>query len=170
MEARKFWFFCDDDLLTQWLIAPFKVQMGDDIITFNCSEQYMMYRKAKLFGDDETATLILQTNNPSQQKELGRKAKGFNAELWDSHKEKIVFEGNYHKFEQNQDLREKLFQLGNVEFVETNPDDSVWGIGLSMNDERIHDKSQWKGLNLLGKILTQVRDELLKKLEKSSTQ
>ena len=50
--------------------------------------------------------------------------------------------------------------------VETNPDDSIWGIGLSDNDERIHDKSQWKGLNLLGKILTQVRDDLLLLIER----
>lgn len=118
MESRKFWFFCDDDLLSQWIIAPFQVQISPtEIITFNCSEQYMMYRKAKLFGDDETAKQILQTTDPVQQKELGRKAKGFNAELWDSNKEKIVYEGNYYKFSQNHELREKLFRLGNVEFV-----------------------------------------------------
>lgn len=35
-------------------------------------------------------------------------------------------------------------------------------MGLSKEDKTIDDESNWKGMNLLGKAITQVRDELLK--------
>ena len=43
---------------------------------------------------------------------------------------------------------------------ETNPRDKRWAIGLSADDDRVLDESQWQGENLLGKILMQVRQEL----------
>ena len=35
-------------------------------ITYNCGEQYMMYQKALLFNDTETANLILSTKHPKE--------------------------------------------------------------------------------------------------------
>ena len=43
---------------------------------------------------------------------------------------------------------------------EANPKDTRWGIGLSAEDDRVLDESQWQGENLLGKVLMQVRQEL----------
>ena len=43
---------------------------------------------------------------------------------------------------------------------EVNPTDTRWGIGLSAEDDRVLDESQWQGENLLGKVLMQVRQEL----------
>ena len=38
----------------------------------------------------------------------------------------------------------------------------IWGIGLGPNDPKAWDVSTWEGQNLLGKVLMQVRDELLR--------
>ena len=43
---------------------------------------------------------------------------------------------------------------------EANFRDTRWGIGLSADNDRVLDESQWQGENLLGKVLMEVRKEL----------
>ena len=50
--------------------------------------------------------------------------------------------------------------LAVMEIVEASPTDRVWGVGIAIDDERIWDMSRWRGLNLLGIALTQVREAL----------
>lgn len=44
--------------------------------------------------------------------------------------------------------------------VEASPYDRIWGIGLSAQDEKALSVEKWRGTNLLGFALTEVRDEL----------
>lgn len=44
---------------------------------FRTSEQYMMYWKALLMGDDESAMKIIKSTTPKQAKSLGRQVKDF---------------------------------------------------------------------------------------------
>lgn len=46
--------------------------------------------------------------------------------------------------------------------MEASPRDNIWGIGLTEDDPRARDSNQWLGKNLLGYILTEVRDELVR--------
>lgn len=80
----------------------------------------MMYQKAILFGDCEIAHQILETTKPAKQKSLGRKVRGFGKALWDAEKERIVEEGNWHKFsvEENSNLKKLLLDTGEKELVE----------------------------------------------------
>lgn len=139
--------------LSQW--SPSKFSLNQQ--SFVCAEQYMMWAKAILFNDDETSQKIIMSNSPKVHKELGRTVKNFNQTVWDEYKEKIVFVGNLAKFRQNEHLKKYLLHTGDTVLVECNPYDSIWGIGLSESDSRIYYSSQWKGKNLLGKILTRVK-------------
>lgn len=89
----------ENGFLSQWYYDNFK----EDNITFNCAEQYMMYRKALLFDRENNSFMekILRTNNPSNMRKLGRSIKNFNQEVWDENKYNIVFDGNLLKFSQN---------------------------------------------------------------------
>ncbi|CAF3335284.1 unnamed protein product [Rotaria sp. Silwood1] len=66
-------------------------------IQFHCSEQYMMYHKAKLFNDDDIARKILDAKKSAKCKGLGRKVKSFNEQTWMDNRTKIVSDGIYLK-------------------------------------------------------------------------
>lgn len=130
---------------------------------FNCNEQYMMYKKAILFKDYEIADAIMDTNNPREQKALGRKVLNFDKDVWESVCRDIVFRANYAKFTQNEYLYKLLMtpEWIDKEFVEASPDDFIWGIGLDENNLLSYEKNTWNGLNWLGYAITEVRDRLV---------
>lgn len=72
----------------------------------------------------------------------------------------IVVRGNLAKFEQNPDMRAELAATGSRVLVEASPLDRIWGIGLRADDPRARDASQWRGENLLGQALMDVRGRL----------
>lgn len=134
----------------------------DQLLDINCCEQWMMLNKAALFGDVESFEKILNEKSPSKQKDLGRTVKGFQQEVWDVEKFLIVYDGNFFKFNANEELRNFLLSFNpHTTFVEAAPWDSVWGIGLDSEDPDALDIEKWKGQNLLGKALSMVRDVLL---------
>ena len=129
--------------------------------SYSTAEQGMMHGKALLFGDNEVATQILQATSPRKIKTLGRKVKGFDNKEWGNRREEIVYRNNMAKFTQNEHLLKALMETEGKLLVEASPSDTIWGIGLNEKDARQVPESQWKGLNLLGKILTQVRDDIM---------
>ena len=85
---------------------------------------------------------------------------GFQEESWRQVREQIVLCGNFQKFLQNPTLRSFLLQTGDRILVEANPYDRIWGIGMSKYQSGIQDPGNWRGLNLLGFALMQVRTML----------
>lgn len=128
--------------------------------TFLFCEQWMMFNKAKLFKDETTAKKILEATTPPQCKALGRKVQNFKDDVWKLHNEKIVLEGNRHKFTQNPKLLEKLLGTEGTTLVEASPMDRLYGIGLSADNPKALSRSTWRGKNLLGELLTRLRNEL----------
>lgn len=155
--SKNYLFFLNGPLCQWW-----KSKFVEDDIEYCCCEQYMMYQKAKLFNDEETANKILNTKEPREQKKLGRLVKNFDEHVWDVAKEKIVYHGNYLKFSQNEDLKEYICDTYPYELVEANKYDRIWGIGMFAHDPNILDTSKW-GQNLLGKALMKVRNVFVTK-------
>ncbi len=141
---------------SQWWKSDFLENMD----LYCCTEQYMMAGKAKLFNDEEVFEEIMKCKDPKKIKSLGRKVKNFDEEKWNKAKIDIVFKGNYLKFTQNKDLKEFLLSTGNRIIVEASPYDAVWGIKMSEKDEFVNNPLKWKGENLLGFILMEVRDKI----------
>lgn len=66
------------------------------------------------------------------------------------------------KFRQNQSLLQELLATAPHLLAECAVHDRIWGIGLSMTDSDRFSPEKWRGQNLLGYTLMQVRDELSK--------
>lgn len=129
-------------------------------VRFTSLEQYMMYQKAVRFGDQDSATRILETDDPGQIKALGRGVSGYDDSLWSGIRQLIVYEGAVAKFSQDAELRKRLTDTGISLLAECAVRDRVWGIGLSMTHPDRLDPQKWQGQNLLGYTLMMVRDKL----------
>ncbi len=142
--------------LSQW----WKSDFWSVAHTYCCMEQFMMANKAELFGDKKTREQILQCSDPKQIKALGRKVKPFEEAAWEEVKYSIVLNGNYYKFTQDAALRNFLLSTGDAVLAEASPYDRIWGIGLGEKEEAVSNPWNWKGENLLGFALMEVRDEI----------
>jgi ribA/ribD-fused uncharacterized protein len=130
-----------------------------DEITFCCNEQYIMFRKAKLFKDAESMTAIMDATSPSVIKALGRKVKGFKQESWDIVIKQVADNCNLHKFLTHTKIRDALLDTGDAILAEASSNDAIWGIGVSKEDGL--DPKKWKGTNILGESLMRVRKIIL---------
>ena len=144
------------ECFSQWFPAAFEA----DGSSFATAEHYMMYRKAMLFGDENTANMVLAASTPRAAKELGRSVRNFDEAVWTEQRSTIVFDGNLAKFTHNPVLASFLLDTKDRVLVEASPVDRIWGIGLAEDDRNIENPERWRGLNLLGVALMRVRERL----------
>ncbi len=141
-----------------------------DGVTFAHGEQYMMYQKAVMFGAKDTARSILASSNPGTIKYLGRSGiPDYDDAIWDAASLSVMRKGLRAKFSQNFRLKDVLLSTGNAILAECTDQshlygngriDRKWGIGLTANDWDTQQPEKWKGRNLLGYTLMQVRSDI----------
>ena len=146
----------ENGYLSNWYLSQFSV----DEITFSSMEQYMMYKKAVCFQDYDTADRILEMEDVSQIKKLGRKVSNYDENSWNGVRQIAVYRGLLEKFGQNDELKKLLLETGDSVLAECAVKDRIWGIGLSMTNPDRMDRACWKGQNLLGYALMMVREDL----------
>ena len=144
-----------NDIFSNFQYAVIKNEYG----TFYSSEQYFMYRKALFFKDDEVAELILNERIPGKCKKLGRSIINFDKDKWFTVCESVMEDAVFQKFNQNKSLLNEILDVkyDDKKFVEASPYDDIWGIKLSEENPDADDETKWRGLNLLGKVLDNVR-------------
>ncbi len=157
--ADKFVFFWklhhENEEFSNWYPRDFVIEG----IKYNCVEQYMMAKKAILFGDITIYQEVMKETDPGKCKDLGKLVRNFDSATWDSCKREIVFNANYAKFIQNPDLMAKLKATGDATLAEASPLDKIWGIGMTADDPDSRDPNKWKGDNILGFILMELRQK-----------
>lgn len=146
----------ENGYLSNWYQSEFMV----DYVKFSSMEQYMMYQKAMTFQDQMIAKEILQTKDVAKIKQLGRQVTNYNDHIWNGIRQIVVYEGLVAKFSQNEELKKRLKGTKTAILAECAVKDRIWGIGLSMKDSKRLDITQWKGQNLLGYALMEVRKGL----------
>ena len=145
--------------LSNWIPSNLHIEYDGKI--FTNSEQLYMYFKAIHFKDFEMAKDIVEFgSNPREAKDMGRKVMHYNDEEWSHVRETAMYLAVFHKFESDEELKAKLLATGDKILVEGTPFDPIWGVMIKWDDDRILDEKNWKGQNLLGKVLMKVREEL----------
>lgn len=140
-------------VFSQWHPTGFAV----DGVRYATAEHFMMAEKARIFGDERARDEILAAATPARARTLGRGVRGFDAAVWHAQRSDVVERGNVAKFDQHPALRAFLVATGEDVLVEASPQDRIWGIGLAAHDPRALDPREWRGLNLLGFALMEVR-------------
>ena len=124
---------------------------------FTSSEQYIQYKKACHFHDYTTAEKIKQSNTPIDAKTLSRNIENYDREAWQTVCKDACSPGIRAKFNQNPLLHQFLLATKPLKLAECTYD-KLWGNGLSLTDPGALDSSNWCGRNLLGEILSDIRD------------
>lgn len=119
------------------------------------SEQGFMLEKALLF-DPSKVDAIVAAKRPEEAKRLGREVQNYREDVWRAKRYDLMVEVLKAKF-QREDLRKILLATEDRTLVEASPYDRIWGVGLAVEDARILDERKWRGQNLLGKALMEVR-------------
>ncbi|CAK8985898.1 N-glycosidase R617 (Riboflavin biosynthesis intermediates N-glycosidase) [Durusdinium trenchii] len=132
-----------------------------DGVTYSCCEQFMMAKKALLFGDETSLKIIMSATKPGEMKRQGRKVAKFDDKVWIRQRLAIVTRGNLLKFSQNDNCKDELLRTGDRILVEA-CHDAIWGSGKPRTSRFVFDQSKW-GLNLLGLALMAVREILTDK-------
>lgn len=138
--------------VTTETIDLLKECVGENL-QFNWSEQGFMLMKCLVFFDhDVDANMklfkqILSVKSPATAKSLGRKVMGYDDKVWGKCRQDAMYWNLMWKFSQNDVLAQKLKDTGTMILVEATTNDRIWGIGLNVNDPKVHDQSQWRGQN-----------------------
>lgn len=148
--------FDKDGYLSNWFESPFRY--GPEV--FPTSEHWMMWEKARVFQDWDTAAKILGTTSPGNAKNLGKQVKHYSEATWNEARVPLVKVGLRQKFIQNERLMNELLSTDSAALAEASPNDAIWGIGIACDDPDSSNPIKWHGRNLLGITLMEVRSEL----------
>ena len=121
-------------------------------------EQYLQYNKAIYCDKPDVAQKIKSTESPLKCKILGDSLNVKTPE-WLVIAKDVTAQACKAKFVQNERARKFLLETGDDILAEATTD-NYWGTGLKVDDEKIGAKGNWKGQNVLGDILMQIRDQI----------
>jgi N-glycosidase YbiA len=114
--------------------------------TWKTSEHYFQAQKFAGTSHEEEIRLI---DSPMVAARAGRSRQRPLREDWEAVKDDIMREALRAKFTQHEDLKKILLETGDAVLVEHTTNDRYWGDG-----------GDGSGLNMLGKLLMELRDEL----------
>ena len=126
--------------------------------SFNSSEQYIQWTKAKYCGDKIAMECILNCEDAADCKEVSRDITNLDRKGWVESVEMLCFDGIQAKFLQNKHLMESLLDMGDKTLVEASYDDA-WGTGQHLGSRDCLTQSKWKSEGILGRILMRIRNE-----------
>jgi ribA/ribD-fused uncharacterized protein len=116
------------------------------------------YFQAQKFAGEPDEEEVRRAKTPMIAARIGRDRKRPLRRDWESVKERVMLDALWAKFIQHEELKAVLLGTGDATLVEHTANDSYWGDGCDAT-----------GKNRLGHLLMQVRAELRRQKEDSTT-
>jgi ribA/ribD-fused uncharacterized protein len=128
--------------------------------SFMFSEKAIMLCKAAAMGDYVTFDQINAASTPAEAKALGRKISPFDQARWDGVVCSVAYAALLAKFDGVAELGRLLLATGDALIAEATRNDRIWGIGVDVGDPDMCVPARWRGANILGWALMEVRRTL----------
>jgi len=103
----------------------------------------------------------MNATNTDKQRRLGSQVTHFDKKVWNEKTNSSMQELNFHKFIQNDELKQELLATSGSTIALACPFRGDWGTGYFVDEPNCHNRPQWNGMNKLGEILTNLREEIL---------
>jgi len=149
----------EHDFLSSFYVHPFDYKGH----TYTTAYQAIMATIASKFGDDEKAKEIRAIEDAADIELTWDKLTGVTHTAWNLQLESLIIKVNRVKFANGSDLAAKLLKTGDAQIAAIPPDnemDRFQGIGLTQENPNSANPSKWKGKNVVGLALEQIREEL----------
>lgn len=119
-----------------------------DSLRFSCLAQYVAFRKALLFYDDERAYDVLKAAGRGAVETAERQIKNFDAATWSKHYEAVLFDGLRALIAERPETKSELAKLVGASVTYADRADGCMGTGTG------------QGQNLYGKFLSKAAADL----------
>jgi ribA/ribD-fused uncharacterized protein len=130
---------------------------------FQSAYQFRLYQTALYLDLPDLSKRILQTKSIKELDELSKSIDFMDPKVRDK-RFSIVFLANLNKFQQNPYLMKELLSTKSLTLVFVNDGktnyEKEWGINLPIHSSDIDNPLNWSGENLLGFVLTLVRNKI----------
>ena len=147
--------FGPDSSFSPWFRSEF-VYGGED---FWCAIQALVSDKASFMNDSKD---LSAAKTPEEVIQIEQSISAVDENMWKTWEYTAMLNVTWNKFFQNRELRQELLDTGDSLLVVALPGDSHWGIGMDPENPSAKNPWEWKGENLMGFALMEVRDELLR--------
>ena len=131
-------------------------------VSYKTVEHFLFATKARIVGNLKDYKRIMNCGDPRDVKLIGEGLQ-WPSDLpkWRDIAMEILWKGNIKKYTQNEDLRLVLESTDGSILGEASVD-PFWGIGLRGDDSGVQELENWGGRNMMGILLTTLRDQLLR--------
>lgn len=144
-----------------FLSLKWTVELEFNGTMYNSAHQAISAELAKAFNDQEGLQRIMLADTPNEiVYRLDNVPGEANETKWNDTTKQLLYDINIAKFNQYPELSARLLETKTAVLGAYVPDDTLIGIGISLDSVQSKNPINWTGQNLLGKALMDIREKL----------
>jgi ribA/ribD-fused uncharacterized protein len=155
-----------------FLSLKWVVNIEFESVKYNSAQQALYAELAKKFNDEANLKDIMGAETPEEIQYTIDDVPGNideNQSKWNQYMQSLILDVNMAKFKQYPELARKLLDTKNAQLGAYEPNDTLIGIGISLDNIQAKNPINWTGQNLLGKALMNIREYIRSEMAVEAT-